>query len=63
MDLFGPHRVIFGSDWPNSDQIAPYDQTFAIVSEYLSSKTQDASENYFWKNSRAAYRWSPRSPA
>ena len=60
-DLFGPHRVIFGSDWPNSDQVAPYDQTFAIVSRYFASKTPEDRERYFWKNSQIAYRWSPRS--
>lgn len=60
-DLFGPDRVIFGSDWPNSDQIAPYDQTFAIISKYMSSKTPDARERYFCENAKAAYRWRPRS--
>ena len=60
-ELYGPHRVIFGSDWPNSDQVAPYDQTFAIVTEYMSSKSPDARERYFVENSKAAYRWRPRS--
>ena len=59
-DLFGPDRVIFGSDWPNSDQIAPYDQTFAIVSEYVAAKSPAGSEGYFWKNSKSAYRWESR---
>ena len=59
-DLFGPDRVIFGSDWPNSDQIAPYDQTFAIVSEYVATKSPAGSELYFWKNSKSAYRWESR---
>ena len=61
-NLFGPDRVIFGSDWPNSDQVAPYDQTFAIVSDYISTKSPAASEAYFWKNSKAAYRWNARTP-
>jgi len=60
-NLFGPDRGIFGSDWPNSDQIAPYDQTFAIVSEYISTKSPAGSEAYFWKNSKAAYRWTSRT--
>jgi predicted TIM-barrel fold metal-dependent hydrolase len=62
-DLFAPHRVIFGSDWPNSDQVAPYDQTFAIVSEYLSSKSAADRERYFFANSKAAYRWNRRTSA
>jgi len=60
-DLFGPDRVIFGSDWPNSDQVAGYDQIFAITSAYLASKSAEAREGYFWKNSELAYRWSRRS--
>jgi predicted TIM-barrel fold metal-dependent hydrolase len=62
-NLFAPNRVIFGSDWPNSDQVAPYDQTFAIVSEYMSSKPLEARERYFVDNSKAAYRWHPRNSA
>lgn len=61
--LFGPNRVIFGSDWPNSDQVAPYYQTFAIVSEYMSSRSPGDREAYFWKNSQAAYRWKSRTPS
>ena len=60
-DLFGPHRVIFGSDWPNSDLVAPYDQTFDIVSEYLTSRTPHDRERYFFENSQKAYAWTPRS--
>lgn len=62
-DLFGPDRVLYGSDWPNSDQSAPYPKVFAIVSDYFAAKGQGAAENYFWKNSQAAYRWRRRSPA
>ena len=62
-DLFGPDRVIFGSDWPNSDQVASYRDTFGIVAEYMSSKPSDARESYFWRNSMAAYRWTSRVPS
>jgi L-fuconolactonase len=62
-NLFGPDRVIFGSDWPNSDQVAPYDQTFAIVDEYISAKPAEQRERYFRENSRTAYRWTPRTHA
>src|SRR5262249_23499344 len=33
MDVFGEDRVIFGSDWPNSDGVAPIDQVVAVVKE------------------------------
>jgi L-fuconolactonase len=61
-ETFGEDRVLFGSDWPNSDHVAPYDQTMAIVQKYISSKTPTAAEKYYWKNSRAAYHWRSRSP-
>jgi L-fuconolactonase len=59
-DVFGEDRVIFGSDWPNSDHVASYADTFAIVREYISQKSPQAREKYYWKNSITAYRWRPR---
>jgi L-fuconolactonase len=61
-DLFGEDRVIFGSDWPNSDPIGSYDETLAIVQSYMGTKSRQAQEKYFWKNSLAAYHWRPRRP-
>lgn len=61
-DLFGEDRILFGSDWPNSDHVAPYAQTMAIVRGYISTKSAAAQEKYYWKNSIAAYRWRRRSP-
>ena len=59
-DVFGEDHVLFGSDWPNSDHVATYAQTFAIVRAYIAGKSDGAREKYFWKNSIAAYRWKPR---
>lgn len=59
---FGPDRVIFGSDWPNSDNTAEYPQVIGIVREYFASKSPAEAEKYFWKNSKAAYRWIKRDP-
>jgi len=58
--LFGEDRVVFGSDWPNSDNWAPYDKVFRVVYEYFIAKGKPVAEKYFWKNSVAAYRWKPR---
>lgn len=58
--LFGEDRLLYGSDWPNSDPFAPYDAVLALVREYFAGKGNAASEKYFWKNSKAAYRWSDR---
>jgi L-fuconolactonase len=59
-DLFGENRVIFGSDWPNSDHVADFDETFSIVRQYISCKSPEAQAKYFFHNSIAAYRWKAR---
>ena len=61
--VFGEDRVIYGSDWPNSDLWAEYAHVFRIVHEYVSSKPRAIQEKYFWKNSRAAYQWIKRDPS
>ncbi len=58
--LFGEDRVIFGSDWPNSDGAAPVDRIFAVATGYFSTLPRPVAEKYFWKNSIAAYKWTPR---
>jgi L-fuconolactonase len=55
--LFGEDRIFFGSDWPNSDSLANYDQTFGIAKQYIETRTKDAQAKYFWENSVAVYRW------
>jgi L-fuconolactonase len=54
---FGPDRLVYGSNWPVSERIAPYTVVFKVVREYFSAKDQEASEKYFWKNSKVVYRW------
>jgi L-fuconolactonase len=61
-DIFGDDHIIFGSDWPNSDHVAPYADTLSIVRGYVSGKSVAAREKYFWKNSMAAYKWHRRIP-
>ena len=63
MNVFGEDRVIFGSDWPNSDGVAPVDKVFAIAKEYFATRPRREAEKYFWKNSIAAYKWIRRDPS
>jgi predicted TIM-barrel fold metal-dependent hydrolase len=56
-ETFGPDRVLYGSDWPNSDPSAPYTAVLAIVREYFDAKGREAAEKYFWRNSARVYRW------
>jgi predicted TIM-barrel fold metal-dependent hydrolase len=60
-ETFGEDRLLYGSDWPNSDPLGTYEQVFAIVSEYFAAKGREAAEKYFWKNSVAAYKWVRRA--
>ena len=61
-NAFGEDRILFGSDWPNSDHVAPYADTLTLVQRYIALKPPGAPEKYFWKNSIAAYKWRKRSP-
>lgn len=58
--LFGEDQLIFGSDWPNSDHVASYAETFALVEGCMAGRSAAARAKYFWRNSVAAYRWKPR---
>ena len=57
MDVFGEDRILFGSDWPNSDGVAPVDRVFAVAKEYFLTQPRPVAEKYFWRNSVAAYKW------
>jgi predicted TIM-barrel fold metal-dependent hydrolase len=63
MSVFGEDRVLFGSDWPNSDGVAPVDKVFAVAKEYFLAKPRPVAEKYFWKNSVAVYKWVKRGPS
>jgi L-fuconolactonase len=58
-ELFGEDRVLYGSDWPNSDQWGPYGTVLRIVREYFAGKPSEIAEKYFYRNSIAAYRVAP----
>jgi L-fuconolactonase len=59
-DLFGEDHVLYASDWPNSDHHATYAETFTILHDFAKSKSRQAEEKFFWKNSVTAYRWHRR---
>lgn len=59
-EIFGQDRLMYGSDWPNSDHWGPYPQVLNVVRDYFTSKGTAVAEKFFWKNSSAAYRWVKR---
>lgn len=62
-ELFGPDRVLFASNWPVSNRVAPYATVYGVVSDYVTKKGPTAAGKFFWKNSLAAYDWLPRGKA
>jgi L-fuconolactonase len=53
---FGPGRMIYGSNWPVSERIAPYSTVLGTVQKYFAAKGAESFEKLFWRNSLAAYR-------
>ena len=58
-DIFGENRVMFGSDWPQSESVEldSYPSIMTVTHAYLSGKGRNALEKVLWKNSVQAYRW------
>jgi L-fuconolactonase len=62
-EIFGEDHMLFGSDWPNSDHLASFADTFKIARQYIEIRKKSDAADYFWKNSVAAYGWKPRNAA
>jgi len=59
-ETFGPDRLMFASDWTNSEPMSTFGELVALDLEYFTPKGRDVMEKVFWKNSLAAYRWKKR---
>jgi predicted TIM-barrel fold metal-dependent hydrolase len=58
LEVFGPERVLFGSDWPNSaGNWRTYAQAVQLVQPFFTAKAP----GYFAANARAAYRLGSRA--
>lgn len=62
--MFGEDRVLFGSDWPQSEtlELNSYPNVMRVARAYVAGKGQAAMEKVFWRNSIPAYRWVKRDP-
>ena len=60
--IFGDDRIVFGSDWPQSESLEfnSYPNLIKVARDYVASKSPAAMEKVFWKNSAKAYRWVQR---
>jgi predicted TIM-barrel fold metal-dependent hydrolase len=59
-EMFGADRVMYGSNWPVSDRIAPYGAVFAVGRQYVDARGGDAADRFFQRNAKACYRWVDR---
>jgi L-fuconolactonase len=59
-NVFGSDRLIYGSDWPNSDHWRPYPKVLSLAQQYFLGRGRAAAEKFFWTNSIAAYQWVKR---
>lgn len=57
--VFGPDRLIYGSNWPVSDRVAPYSRIYSTVHSYFAAKGDAALRKFLWDNALAAYRFQP----
>jgi predicted TIM-barrel fold metal-dependent hydrolase len=62
-NIFGENRVIFGSDWPNSEHVGQYSDVMKVAQAYVKGRGEAAMDKVFWRNSAAAYRWIKRDAA
>jgi len=56
-EAFGDDRLIYGSDWPVTDRLATYRETFTLIQQYVSARGRAVADKYFSTNARVAYRW------
>ena len=59
-ESFGAEKLVFGSDWPNSDHIAPLPETLNLVRHYLATKDEASQQRFFYSNSKTIYNWRSR---
>jgi L-fuconolactonase len=50
-DIFGPDRVMYGSNWPVSENLGTYAAVFQVVRQYVAGRG----------NSKACYKWTDRT--
>ena len=59
--IFGEDRIMFGSDWPNSDRWGSFQQVFTLARDYVAAKGRAVEGKFYWKNSIRAYNWIKRA--
>ena len=58
---FGEDRVMFGGNWPETVGTATIPESVALMRAYFADKPKAQAEKYFWRNSKAIYKWAKRT--
>lgn len=56
-NAFGDDRVIYGSNWPVSENAADYETLQRIIMEYAAERGKDATAMFCSENAARAYKW------
>jgi L-fuconolactonase len=57
--LFGPNRVMYGSNWPMPSGATTYGTLHQLAADYVLALGPERAAQFFWRNSVAAYQLDP----
>jgi L-fuconolactonase len=55
LDAFGPHRVVFGGDWPVCTRGAPLSVWVSLLREIVRERSREEKSKLFWANAHRFY--------
>jgi L-fucono-1,5-lactonase len=55
VEAFGEDRILFGSDYPNSDMVTTPQQVFRVARDYVASRSQQFQQKILFRNAWRVY--------
>ena len=63
LELFGPHRILYGSDWPVCQLATPYEAVHGLAQRWANSRLTRHEQDAFWGgNAQRCYGLQPPNP-
>jgi L-fuconolactonase len=60
LELFGPNRILYGSDWPVCQLAAPYEAVHGLAQRWANTRLTAPEQNAFWSgNAQRCYALKP----
>ena len=59
-EAFGEDRLVYGSNWPPVEAAGTFSAAHGVAKAYFEAKGNEVAEKFFWRNSKAAYKWLER---